>query len=126
MAVLRSKKFRASRALLRRYSKTSDLHWLVPFLLTMIIWLPIARPYSAQKALVTTLYSRMQPTPSVVPASEEVAAPSAFTVNAPSSVKLFERTGAPLALNQVPAEPTPPPLESVCLATPGRISVRST
>src|SRR5438093_1912661 len=80
-----SKKFRASRALLRRYSNTSPCHSFVPLLLTRIIWLPIAIPYSALKALVTTLYLRIPSTPSVVPASEAVDAPCSFTINAPRS-----------------------------------------
>src|SRR5438093_5764403 len=100
-----SKKFRASRALLRRYSNTSPCHSFVPLLLTRIIWLPIAIPYSALKALVTTLYLRIPSTPSVVPASEAVDAPCSFTINAPSRVKLFDRIGAPLALNQLSGEP---------------------
>src|SRR5256885_1172322 len=87
----------------------------VPFLLTMTVWLPIAIPYSALNALVTTLYSRMPSTPSVVPASEAAAAPPALTIGAPSSVKLFDRTGAPLALNHAPvALAVPPVVARVC------------
>src|SRR5438552_14761706 len=102
------------------YSNTSPCHRFVPFLLTITVWLPITIPYSALNALVTTLYSRMPSTPNVVPASDAVAAAAAFIIGAPSSVKLFDRTGAPLALNQVQlAVASPPVVASACWETPG-------
>ena len=121
-----SKKFRASIALFRRYSNRSPCHWFVPFLLTMTVWLPIIKPYSALNALVTTLYSRMPSTPNVVLDSEADEPPDPFTVMAPSSMKLFDRTGAPLALKKLPKELAAPVPANVCWATPGWSSVRST
>ena len=77
----------------RSFSPVSNYRWhtdksyrAVPPLLTMTIWLPISKPYSALNMLVTTLYSLMPSTPSVLPVMEEGPVPFLVTVIAPSSM----------------------------------------
>ncbi len=74
-SVFKSKKFRASKLSLRKYSKTEPWKELVPPLLTIIIWLPMVMPYSAPNPLVMTRYSRMPSMPSVPPLMDAVLLP---------------------------------------------------
>ena len=103
--------------------KIDPCHWFAPLLaLTITTWLPIVCPYSALNEFVTTLYSRMPSRPSVVPAAEIAAPPMSEFIGAPSIVKLFDRIGAPLAVNQTPDMP---PTEFLFWETPACIRLRS-
>src|SRR5437016_9843013 len=66
-----SKKFRASSALLRRYSNTSPCHWFVPEEVTTLTCPPLRFPYSAPYVCSRTLYSLTASTPSNCPLAPE-------------------------------------------------------
>src|ERR1700674_240569 len=94
------KKLFASSLELRMYSNASPCHWFVPLLLTPTTWLPMEKPYAAAKSEVIILYSLTPSPPRVLPALPGLR-PSGVVVTAPSSVKLFDRGGAPFTLYDV-------------------------
>src|SRR5438034_8972631 len=94
----------------------------------MVVWLPIASPYSAPGVLVMTLYSLTPSTPIVVPMIDELLIPKKPIVFAPSSMYEFEWIDMPLLLMVTPVVMTLPMvvagITGVCV-TPRCIRVRA-
>ena len=97
-----SKKFFASKAELRRNSKTSPWILFVPVLLTALIMPPIDRPYSAGALWVITLNSLIDSTPNICPPAPPGVKFWESFMSVPSSMNRLEVRRAPPTENLVP------------------------